>query len=224
MFSKQKLIRRYFCFTFLQISLMSVWEKQTRFWYLFQHSICWLTIQSSSPVHPFVTLWTVPGSSVHGLFQARITGTGCHFLLQGDPNLGIELASRALVADFKPLQHLGSPSLMQYVVLMYLKKSILTQVDVKVGPCRSLGDLQSLQTTLENPETSRLLKSWREDWGRVFSLSLSLLCTILFELPSSSPLPSSFSSVSNEVSHIWQCFHVEILLTHPLLDCQAEHG
>ena len=34
-----------------------------------------------------LTLWdpvdcSLPGSSVHGIFQARITGMGCHFLLQ----------------------------------------------------------------------------------------------------------------------------------------------
>ena len=27
--------------------------------------------------------WGPPGSSVHGIFQARNTGVGCHFLLQG---------------------------------------------------------------------------------------------------------------------------------------------
>ena len=27
--------------------------------------------------------WSPPSSSVHGIFQARITGMGCHFLLQG---------------------------------------------------------------------------------------------------------------------------------------------
>ena len=26
---------------------------------------------------------SLPGSSVHGILQARITGVGCHFLLQG---------------------------------------------------------------------------------------------------------------------------------------------
>ena len=32
-----------------------------------------------------------PGSSVHGIFQARNTGADCHFLLQGNlPDPGIE--------------------------------------------------------------------------------------------------------------------------------------
>ena len=26
--------------------------------------------------------WGLPGSSVHGIFQERVTGVGCHFLLQ----------------------------------------------------------------------------------------------------------------------------------------------
>jgi len=38
-----------------------------------------------SHVQLFATPWTVapPGSSVHGISQARNTGMGCHFLLQG---------------------------------------------------------------------------------------------------------------------------------------------
>ena len=27
--------------------------------------------------------WSLAGSSVHGIFQAKITGVGCHFLLKG---------------------------------------------------------------------------------------------------------------------------------------------
>ena len=38
-----------------------------------------------SYVRLFATSWTLArqGSSVHGIFQARYTGMGCHFLLQG---------------------------------------------------------------------------------------------------------------------------------------------
>ena len=40
--------------------------------------------QSLSHVWLFATLWTSPpGSSVHGIFLARILRVGCHFLLQG---------------------------------------------------------------------------------------------------------------------------------------------
>ena len=48
--------------------------------------------------------YSPPGSTVHGIFQARNTWVGCHFLLQGNlPNWGIEptsLASPALAGRF----------------------------------------------------------------------------------------------------------------------------
>ena len=40
-------------------------------------------VKSLSRVRLFATPWT-PGSSVHGIFEARVsTAVGCHFLLQG---------------------------------------------------------------------------------------------------------------------------------------------
>ena len=54
-----------------------------------------------------------PGSSVHGIFQARILELGCHFLLQGiflqrsNPSLLLLLRWQA---DSLPLRYLGSPS------------------------------------------------------------------------------------------------------------------
>ena len=59
--------------------------------------------------------WSLPGSSVHETSQARITGVGCHFLLQG-----IFLAQGFNVcllhflhwqADSLPQHHLGSPTI-----------------------------------------------------------------------------------------------------------------
>ena len=48
------------------------------------------------------------GFSVHGILQARNTGVGCHFLLQGSlPDPGIKSSSPALQAD-APLSHQGS--------------------------------------------------------------------------------------------------------------------
>ena len=38
---------------------------------------------------------SLPGSSVHGMFQARIPEWGCHLFLQGIPELGIKLPSPA---------------------------------------------------------------------------------------------------------------------------------
>ena len=44
-----------------------------------------------------------PGSSVHGDSPGKITGVGCHALLQGNlPNPGIEPRSPALQADSLP--------------------------------------------------------------------------------------------------------------------------
>ena len=49
---------------------------------------------------------SLPGSSVHGIFQARLTGVGCHFLLQGifpiqGSNLGL-LHCRHTLLPFEP--------------------------------------------------------------------------------------------------------------------------
>ena len=59
------------------------------------------------------TLWdlmdcSLPGSSIHGIFQAR-TGVGCHFLLQGIfPTQGSN-PSPALQADTLPSEPPGKP-------------------------------------------------------------------------------------------------------------------
>ena len=51
-----------------------------------------------------------PGSSVHGISQARILGWVAISFLQGNlPDPGIELASPAGHADSLPLSHLGIP-------------------------------------------------------------------------------------------------------------------
>ena len=49
-----------------------------------------------------------PPDSVHGILQARIL-FGCHFLLQGSPNPGIELASLALADGFFSTEPPGKP-------------------------------------------------------------------------------------------------------------------
>ena len=49
------------------------------------------------------TDYSPPGSSVHGILQARITGVGCHSLLQGNlPDPGIKPRFPALQADSLP--------------------------------------------------------------------------------------------------------------------------
>ena len=53
-----------------------------------------------------------PGSSVHGILQARITGVGCHFLLQGFfPTQGSNSGLPHCRPTFYPLSHQGSQSL-----------------------------------------------------------------------------------------------------------------
>ena len=52
-----------------------------------------------------------PGSSVHGLLQARILGVGSHSLLQGNlPDTGIKPGSSALQADSLPSEPPGKSS------------------------------------------------------------------------------------------------------------------
>ena len=54
-----------------------------------------------------------PGSSVHGIFQARNTGVGCYFLLQGIfPTQGLNPSLLCLLhwqVDSLPLEPLGKP-------------------------------------------------------------------------------------------------------------------
>ena len=61
--------------------------------------------------------WDPPGSSVHGVFQARNTGVGCHFLLQGIfLTQGLNLHLLRLLhwqADSLLLHYLGSPYFLQ---------------------------------------------------------------------------------------------------------------
>ena len=58
---------------------------------------------------------SLPGSSAHEIFQARITGVGCHFLLQGIfliQGLNLHLLHWQVdhwQVDSLPLSHQGSP-------------------------------------------------------------------------------------------------------------------
>ena len=54
---------------------------------------------------------SLQGFSIHWIFQAKNTGVGCHFLLQGNlSDLGIEPGSPALQADSVLSEPLGKPS------------------------------------------------------------------------------------------------------------------
>ena len=61
-----------------------------------------------------------PGSSVHGILQARVL-EGCHFLLQGiflSQGLNLRLLHRQ--ADSLPLSHLGPSISLLRSLLLYL--------------------------------------------------------------------------------------------------------
>ena len=54
--------------------------------------------------------YSLPGSSVHGIFPGKGTGVGCHFLLQGIyPTQGYEPRSPSLCVDALPSELLGKP-------------------------------------------------------------------------------------------------------------------
>ena len=64
----------------------------TQWWLWFL--VTWLFLTLATP-------WTSPsGSSVCRIFQARILGVGCHFLLQGIPDPGIQPGSPAIAGRF----------------------------------------------------------------------------------------------------------------------------
>ena len=53
--------------------------------------------------------WSPPGSSVHGISQARKLKWAAISFSRGSSRRGIKLASLAWQADSLPLSHLGSP-------------------------------------------------------------------------------------------------------------------
>ena len=57
---------------------------------------------------------SLPGSSVHGILQAKNTGEGCHAFLWGNlPNPRIKPTCPTLQADSLPTEPPGNPSLAQ---------------------------------------------------------------------------------------------------------------
>ena len=76
------------------------------------NSMMCLCAQSLSHVQLFVTpMDSPPGSSVHGILQARILKWGCHFLLKGIfPTQGSNSHLLHWQVDSLPLNHQGSQS------------------------------------------------------------------------------------------------------------------
>ena len=103
-------------------------------------ALCCLTASSLFPTHPIVVVlvtqlcptlcdimdYSTPGSSVHGIFQARILEWVAFCFLGDPPDQGIKPGSPALQADFfffNHLSHQGSqPSLSYIPSLSYFLK------------------------------------------------------------------------------------------------------
>ena len=67
-----------------------------------------LATQSCSSLYDSIDS-SLPGSSVHGILQARNTGVGCHFLLQGSSQPRSQPSSPALQADSLLTELQGKP-------------------------------------------------------------------------------------------------------------------
>ena len=79
-----------------------------------------------------------PGSLVHGIFQARITGVGCHFLLQG---VFLTQGSNSGLLHFRqtlyPLSHQGIPNMAWHthkILELHTEEKLEGILDVYVGP------------------------------------------------------------------------------------------
>ncbi len=65
-----------------------------------------------------------PGSSVHGILQARILKWGCHFLLEGIfPTQGSNSQLLHWQVDSLPLSHQGSPRILEWVAYPFSRGS-----------------------------------------------------------------------------------------------------
>ena len=88
----------------------------------FSLGLCQVRSESESRVWLFVSL---PGSSIHGIFQARVLSTGVafHFLLQGIfPTQGLNPGLPHCRQTLYPLSHQGSPRILEWVAYSYLGK------------------------------------------------------------------------------------------------------
>ena len=97
---------------------------------------------------------TPPGSSVHGILQARILAVGCYFLLQGifptqKSNPGLPHCRRTLQC----LRHKGSPTLLLLnykttnsclIITKSTEFSFLKKVDDKYATLQTLVDIYHL--------------------------------------------------------------------------------
>ena len=70
---------------------------------------CCCSVAKSCPTPSNLMDCSLPGSSVHGISQARILEWVAISSSRGFSQIGVELTSPALAGGFLPLSHLGSP-------------------------------------------------------------------------------------------------------------------
>ena len=67
---------------------------------------------------------SLPGSSPHGILQAKSTGVGCHFLLQGIfPTQGSNPGLQHCRQTLHHLSHQGSPPLKRNTAIQLIRKT-----------------------------------------------------------------------------------------------------
>ena len=85
------------------------------------------TCSSWKPLLPLI-LSLVPLLSVHGILQAKNTGVGCHFLLQGIfPTQGLNPGLLHCRWILYQLSHKGNPRMLQWVAYPFSSVIFLTQ-------------------------------------------------------------------------------------------------
>ena len=102
---------------------------------------------------------SLPGSSVHGVSQAKNTGVGCHFLLQGSPRprdgICVSCVGRWVLCQ---LCHQGSPA----------KLCSTATEPVPQSPCSASRDASAVSPlTAEERSPCSLLpeKAWARQWA-----------------------------------------------------------
>ena len=96
---------------------------------------------------------SLPGSSVHGIFQAKGTGVGCHFLLQGIfPTQGSNLGLLHCRQTLYRLSHQGSQNIkilrtefsssLGNAWLLYLQKVVFTESKILTEFTNSVIDIE----------------------------------------------------------------------------------